>query len=88
MSFINQEVLKAFVEQDSYLITENIPAGLDEAICQADDTINIYTGIEVPASPSTDFSICMRCFCFFVAIFSISGYIAEKFTSIASHCFD
>lgn len=53
MSFITQTTLQSFVSDNSYLTKETNPAGLAEAILQADEIIRQKTGITIPTDPST-----------------------------------
>lgn len=51
MSFINTEILKAFVSDESFLVKDTV-AGLDEAIKQADEIIYQKTLIAAPENPA------------------------------------
>ncbi|MEW5799971.1 MAG: hypothetical protein AB1728_13300 [Bacteroidota bacterium] len=52
MSFINATILQSFVSDNSFLTKAPTPAGLDEAIKQADEIIYQKTKITPPSDPA------------------------------------
>lgn len=53
MSFASKTTLQSFVGDNDWLTDATEDPGVDEAILQADDIINTYTGIDVPNSPDS-----------------------------------
>ncbi|GEM_PF-2166525 len=52
MSFINQDILKSFVQKNSWITAATEPEGLAETILQVDDIISLTLQIPVPADPA------------------------------------
>jgi hypothetical protein len=70
MSYIDRTTLEAFVSDSSFLTKDTEPAGLGEAIAQADEIIFQKTRITIPDDPSESNAMIRNIACALVVWFT------------------
>ena len=73
MSFTSQELLKSSLSDNSFLTNSDMPAGLEEAIKEVDQTIRAYTGREIP-DDATDANEMIRSIANNLVIWKTAGF--------------
>jgi phage gp36-like protein len=70
MSFCNATILKAFLGENSFLVSDPAPDGLAEAITQTDHIIRNYTGEDIPVEPDSAAAVLRNVACALVIWFT------------------